>query len=158
MNAIFQIFSVVVLLGVSTCMAFKGMPTEMGIAVVAGALGFAFSNLEKFSKIKGAGFEAELKQQIEAVLEKETEPEVGSKEILSYIPEGSAKVAKAIANSKYTWRSVNGLVKETGIDIKEIGKHINWLVDRAYAEHSFGKSGSIYSLTRWGRQLDCVVD
>ena len=122
LNAIFQILSVVVLLGVSTCMAFKGMPTEMGIAVVAGALGFALSNLEKFSKIKGARFEVELKQQIEAVLEKETEPELADTKISSNIPEGSAKVALALANSKYTWRSVNGLVKETGIDIKEIKK------------------------------------
>ncbi|MFC1549281.1 hypothetical protein ACFL4R_00185 [Nitrospirota bacterium] len=33
----------------------------MGLSIVAGAIGMAFSNLDKFRKIKGAGFEAELK-------------------------------------------------------------------------------------------------
>jgi len=40
----------------------KGMTVEMGIAVAASGIFLAFSNLEKFSKFKGAGFEAELKQ------------------------------------------------------------------------------------------------
>ena len=46
----------------------------MALAIVAGAMAFALINLDKFSKIKGAGFEAELRDQIEAVIEKETEP------------------------------------------------------------------------------------
>lgn len=40
----------------------KGMAVEMGIAVAASGVFLAFVNLEKFSKFKGAGFEAELKQ------------------------------------------------------------------------------------------------
>jgi hypothetical protein len=36
------------------------MATEMGLAILAGALGLAFSNLDKISKFKGAGFEAEM--------------------------------------------------------------------------------------------------
>jgi len=39
----------------------KGMATEMGIAVAASAVFLAFANLDKFSKFKGAGFEAELR-------------------------------------------------------------------------------------------------
>ncbi|ENM5776423.1 hypothetical protein V4V55_003905 [Vibrio mimicus] len=40
----------------------KGMATEMGIAVAASAVFLAFANLDKFSKFKGAGFEAELRE------------------------------------------------------------------------------------------------
>jgi len=39
----------------------KGMVAEMGIAVAASAVFLAFANLDKFSKFKGAGFEAELR-------------------------------------------------------------------------------------------------
>ncbi len=42
-----------------------GKSTEMGMAVVASALLLVFLNLEKFSKFKGAGFEAELRGKID---------------------------------------------------------------------------------------------
>ncbi len=37
----------------------------MSLSVVAGAIGMAFANLDKFSRIKGAGFEAELKKAVD---------------------------------------------------------------------------------------------
>jgi hypothetical protein len=40
-------------------------PAAMALGIAAGAIGMAFSNLEKFSRIKGAGFEAELKKAVE---------------------------------------------------------------------------------------------
>ncbi|WP_166368366.1 hypothetical protein [Psychromonas sp. SA13A] len=43
----------------------KGMAVEMGIAVAASAVFLAFANLDKFSKFKGAGFEAELKSVVD---------------------------------------------------------------------------------------------
>ncbi|NQY07529.1 MAG: hypothetical protein HRT68_15365, partial [Flavobacteriaceae bacterium] len=39
----------------------KGMAVEMGIAVAASCVFLAFANLDKFTKFKGAGFEAELR-------------------------------------------------------------------------------------------------
>ena len=36
----------------------------MSLSVVGGAIGMAFANLDKFTKIKGAGFEAELKKAV----------------------------------------------------------------------------------------------
>ena len=36
------------------------MPKEMGLSILAIAIALSFNNLEKFSKFKGAGFEAEL--------------------------------------------------------------------------------------------------
>ena len=42
-----------------------GKPTEMGIIVVAGAIGLAFLNIDKIQRFKGAGFEAEMKRAVE---------------------------------------------------------------------------------------------
>ncbi|MFM2589674.1 hypothetical protein [Vibrio sp. TBV020] len=42
----------------------KGMTAEMGIAVAASCVFLAFANLDKFTKSKGAGFEAELREAV----------------------------------------------------------------------------------------------
>ena len=42
-----------------------GKATEMGLIVVAGAVGLAFFNLDKIERFKGAGFEAEMKRAVE---------------------------------------------------------------------------------------------
>ena len=44
--------------------AFK-MPAEMGWAIASIGLALIFANLEKFSRFKGAGFEAELRTAVE---------------------------------------------------------------------------------------------
>jgi hypothetical protein len=43
-------------------------PTEMGLAIVAGAIAAAFLNLEKIQRFKGAGFEAEMKAEVQQVV------------------------------------------------------------------------------------------
>ncbi len=43
----------------------KGMDIEMGLAIGGSGVFLAFVNINKFSKFKGAGFEAELKQTVE---------------------------------------------------------------------------------------------
>ena len=151
MNIFFRLSSAVILLGLSTYFGLRSMPTEMGLSIVAGALGFAFSNLEKFSEISGGGFSAKLREQVQAVVDKETEQE---QEIHIIEPVASAheKVISALMHPQYTWRSVPGLVKDTGMHIHTIGKPINWLREHGFVEHSFGKPGSIYALTRKGRQ------
>jgi DNA-directed RNA polymerase subunit F len=42
-----------------------GKPTEMGLAVVAGAIAASFINIDKIQRFKGAGFEAEMKKAVE---------------------------------------------------------------------------------------------
>jgi len=77
MKQLIQIGSLCVLLVGSMILGFMGNATEMGLAVVAGAIGLAFANIDKISRFKGAGFEAEMRnQQIETIIEKETEPEL----------------------------------------------------------------------------------
>jgi hypothetical protein len=48
------------LLGISSAYGFMGMTVEMGLAILAGSIGLAFSNIDKIAKFKGAGFEAEM--------------------------------------------------------------------------------------------------
>ena len=60
----------------SMILGFMGLTTEMGLAIGAGAIGLAFLNLEQIASLKGAGIELvtkETREQIQAVIEKETE-------------------------------------------------------------------------------------
>lgn len=43
---------------------YAGKPTEMGLAIVAGSLASAFLNLDRFTRVKGAGVELEMKEVI----------------------------------------------------------------------------------------------
>lgn len=52
-------------LGLAVMFGVLGKPTEMGIIVVAGAIGLAFLNIDKIQRFKGAGFEAEMKRAVE---------------------------------------------------------------------------------------------
>ncbi len=57
--------SFVFMLAASGYFGYLDRPAAMALAIVGGAIGMAFANLEKFSRIKGAGFEAELKKAVE---------------------------------------------------------------------------------------------
>lgn len=63
-----KVISSVVLLvsfGVSIYFGFQGMPTEMGLMIVSGAVFLSFLNLDKFKKFQGAGFSAEMKDTLD---------------------------------------------------------------------------------------------
>ncbi|MBD3670027.1 MAG: hypothetical protein HUJ29_04565 [Gammaproteobacteria bacterium] len=139
------------------------MPAEMGLAILSGALGMAFSNIDKISEFKGAGFEAKMKDQIQAVIDKETEPEpIYTKsdklELVASIPIGAKKIINALQHPQYTWRSIHGLIKDTGLQRSELSNEMAWLVENEYAKHSLGKPGSIWTLTKKGRQLSALID
>ncbi len=147
-----------VLLIVSSLLGFMSMPAEMGLAILAGALGLAFSNIDKISEFKGAGFEAKMKDQLQAIIDKETEPEIseenGTEETsVNPMPEGALKVIKALQHPKYTWRSIHGLLKDTGFTKEELSREMVWVVENGYARHTLGKPGSIWTLTKKGREL-----
>ncbi|MBP1924575.1 hypothetical protein J2Z76_000428 [Sedimentibacter acidaminivorans] len=57
-------FSPLLILFPGIILGFMGKPTEMGLSIASGCLFCVFLNLDKFTKFKGAGFEAELKQTI----------------------------------------------------------------------------------------------
>ncbi len=161
-----QIVGYVVLLGVSTTLGFMGRPAEMGLAIIAGAIALAFSDLDKFSRIKGAGFEAELREtfkKVEAVIEKETEPLASGEERksvpdVSRIDNATRSVVNALHHPEYTWRYLGGIKKDTGLSSEEVRRALDWLVENGYAQRTLGSKGTVWNLTDEGRYLSAVID
>jgi hypothetical protein len=157
MNIAIQIASFVVLLGGSLAFGFLRRPKEMSICVVAGALGLAFLNIDKFASFKGAGFEAVMRDRIEAVVEKETEPvsrdvESGVKmEGYGLVGDEAPKIIKVLLNTNYTWRYVIGISKESGVPIEKVDETLDWLLKNGLAQFSQGTTGRVWTLTRKGR-------
>lgn len=164
LNSVVQFVSASVLLIASSILGFLSMSTEMGLAILAGALGMAFSNIDKISEFKGAGFEAKMKMdQVQAIIDKETEidatvsPSADNSEIKS-TPKSAVKIINALQHPTYTWRSITGLMRDTGFDRSELSKEIEWVVVNGYAKHELGRPGSIWTLTNKGRQLSAMID
>jgi hypothetical protein len=66
-NKVYMVLSIIAfvfMLAAGSYFGHQGKSVEMGLAIVAGALGIALSNLDKFEIIKGAGFEAKMRQAI----------------------------------------------------------------------------------------------
>jgi hypothetical protein len=63
------LFTVLLIILPSFYFGFIGKPTEMGLAIVTGALAGAFLNLDKFERFKGAGFEAEMKKEFQKAVD-----------------------------------------------------------------------------------------
>ena len=57
--------TLLLILGPALVFGFTDKPTEMTISILGGSIAAAFLNIEKFRKIKGAGFEAEIKEAVE---------------------------------------------------------------------------------------------
>lgn len=155
---IVQFFAYVLLLIGTVTFGLLGKPAEMGLAIVAAAIALAFSDIERFSKIKGAGFEAELRKQVEAVVDKETEiPPVEEKEGASpfsaRVDKKTMAVVEALGKSDFTWRYFSGIKKDTALDDKEVRSSLEWLTANGFVRRSQGKHGPIWSLTEEGRGL-----
>jgi hypothetical protein len=56
---------IIALVVIPTVFGVFRMPAEMGLAITSIGLALCFANLEKFSRFKGAGFEAELRTAVE---------------------------------------------------------------------------------------------
>lgn len=149
-----EICSFGVLLVVSLILGVMGSAVEMGLAISAGAIGLAFLNLEQIASLKAAGIELvtkEQKEQLLAVIEKETEPSFIKVEAIG-TDDKTKKVIDALKNSKYTWRYVNGLVKESGQSEETVKQSLAWLAENNLGRKSKGKKGEIWSLTQKGRE------
>ena len=153
---ILPILSMFVLFIVSSILGVMGHTSEMALAIVAGSLGLTFSDIDKFKKFSGAGFTAELREKIEAVIEKETElvePSDGFTSEAYGLDKDSNNVVLAIKNPKYTWRYPPGLAKDSGVKITEVNKTLDWLLENGLAKTAKGKHGEIWSLTTKGREV-----
>ena len=145
----------IVLLGVSTVLGFLGMPTEMGIAVLAGALGLAFSNIDKISKFKGAGFEAEMNM-VQSFIENQTEPtleqEEEAKQKADLLPIEN-RVLKSLQKSGYTWRYAKTVAHEVSQSTSDTESILSTLMSRGLAKNGKGVNGEIWAITNLGKSV-----
>ena len=163
MRGLIQFLAYAILLVGTMVLAFLGKPAEMGLAIVAAAIALVFSDIDRFKRFKGAGFEAELREQVEAIIEKQTEP----------APEGDAEstpplaadidaktkaVMNALNHPEFTWRYLGGVIKDSKQPRGFVTQALRWLVENGYARRSFGKHGPIWSLTEEGRTKNVIDD
>ena len=106
------------------------MPTEMGLAILAGSIGLGFSNIEKISRFKGAGFEAEMRM-VQTIIESQTEPsneqQESAKKIAS-ISDTENRILKSLQKPSYTWRYAKTVAGETSLTEKEVESTLSSLM------------------------------
>lgn len=150
------VFSFVVLLVVSSALGFLGKPTEMGLAIIAGALGLAFSNINKLAKFKGAGFEAEMRM-VEAIIENQTEPSSEQKEEAKKadgISENENRILKSLQKPGYTWRYAKTVAGELSMPVPEIESMLTSLMHRGLTKKAAGSNGEIWAVTIVGKSVE----
>jgi|MTBAKMStandDraft_1061839.scaffolds.fasta_scaffold15906_2 predicted transcriptional regulator len=147
-----EILAFGVLLIGSMILGFMRLPIEMGLAIGAGAVGLAFLNLERIVSIKGAGIELKTRYLIQALIDKETEPQQFESEELP-IQDINIIVQKVLdaLGGKFTWRTMKGIAKEKKLSMKEVLESLDWLVEKGLVKKSIEKDR--WSLTLEGRRL-----
>lgn len=168
MKRLIEFIAYFLILVISIIFGFLGNTSAMALSIVAGGIAWCLANAERINRIKGAGFEAQFREQVEAIIEKETElpfnPEGVSGEKGEPVPnvkllsDEIQKTVGALNHPSYTWRYMAGLIEDTNLKKSEIEKALSWLIENGYARKSLGKNGSIWSLTNQGRYLSAVVD
>ncbi|MGV1098718.1 hypothetical protein ACUUL3_04825 [Thiovibrio sp. JS02] len=109
MNEIFTtIIGSIITLGLAVLFGLKGMPTEMGIIVAAGAICLSFLNIDKIERFKGAGFEAEMKK---AVAE--------ANATVEQLREVAATSAKAILTDLMAGNFMDGMTLEKRLELHD---------------------------------------
>lgn len=154
LNSVLSFFSAIALLGVSPVFGFMSMPTEMGLSILAGSLGLAFSNIDKISEFSGAGFSAKMKNQFQAVVDKETEQEENTAlDEQHSLNDIEKSVIKALSNPQFTWRTLPGISKASSLSESEAWKILVLLIQKELVQAgNKNKTGEmIWSLTQSGR-------
>ena len=153
LNKWLSIVSAIVLLIVTTILALMGKSVEMGLTIIAGAIGLSFANIEKIRRFKGAGFEAEMWDKIQTIVDKETEIETDSisETIGSRSTDRMQAVLSALGDPRYTWRYLGGLARDARLEMDEAKEELSSLVDQGYAKTIKGRRGPLWTLTNSGR-------
>src|SRR5258708_24027050 len=158
MLTVIRCLSFAFILGGSFYFGCLGHPVEMGLAIVAGSIALAFSYIDKIQKFKGAGFEAEMRQQVETMVAKETEPPKESQrsflEVKAFSADpDTAKVIKALRSERYTWRYFGGIAEDTQLSKDKIQKALDWLVANDLATETRGRQRKEWGVSPEGRGL-----
>ncbi len=129
------------------------LAAEMGLAILAGAIGLAFANIDKISKFKGAGFEAEMNM-MHTMLENQTEPTPQQKAQAKAQPSLTHDencILVCLQEQNYTWRYANTISAETGITKTQTGAYLHALMAKGFTKNGEGTNGEIWSITALGK-------
>lgn len=143
------------LLVISTVYGFLSLPAEMGLAILAGAIGLAFCNIDKISKFKGAGFEAEMNM-VHTMLESQTEPTIAQQEAAKKqdnLSHDENCILVCLLQEGYTWRYAMTISRETGLSITETTDYLHQLMFKGFAINGSGTNGEIWSITSLGKNV-----
>ncbi len=160
-NQVAQAFAFIFLLAGSFVFGILNKPTEMGFCILASALALAFTNIEKIKRFRGAGFEAEmLEKQVGAMIAKEAEPESGEDKVQSGLTvsaygldDPTRAVLNALGNSKYTWRTIDGIAQESGLGVRSVRAVMRWLSLNELVVKTVGTTKTNWGLSQEGRDL-----
>ncbi len=81
LNSILVFFSVIILFVITFTMGLLGMPFEMGLSILSGALGIVFSNIENIVKYNRLVFSKKVKRQVQAIINARNELPLAQHEI-----------------------------------------------------------------------------
>jgi predicted transcriptional regulator len=127
----------------------------MGLAILAGSIGLAFSNIDKISKFKGAGFEAEMNM-VHTMLENQTEPTIEQTEQAKSqdtLTHDENCILICLQKTGYTWRYTNTIASETGLSHSEALDYLYSLMDKGFAKNGKGAKGEIWAITAVGKTV-----
>lgn len=117
----------------------------------------AFSNRVESISLKELTINLAKVQEIqEAVIAKETEPTTQRQgcRFESFATDLKVdSVIKAIGSSSYTFRNIEGIIKDTNMPLNEVENSLIWLLSNKLAIESPGIGGLVYSLTTKGRNV-----
>ena len=141
----------------------KQLPVEMGTTILAASIALAFLNIDRIRKFKGAGFEAEMHEKVEALVAKETEPPEAPEIEKPTPPKLSSAsiqesdvvsiVVQALGNSKYTWRSIAGLATEIQLHKRTVHNVLHTLHKLGQVVSATTSGKTTWALTEAGREL-----
>jgi len=152
-----QISSYVVLLFLSSAFGFMSMPGQMTLAIAAGAIGLAFTNIDKISRFKGAGFEAEMRGMVQTIIESQTEPtteqQESAKQIEGSINESENRILTSLQKPGYVWRYAKTVAGEVSLPVTETETALKSLMKRGLAKNGQGSNGEIWAATALGKSV-----
>jgi len=148
----------VVLVGSPIGFGIFGKGAEAGLSILACSLALAFIHIDKLKRFKGGGFEAEMKDQIDAMVAAESEPEQDAEpsgvSVEGYgLDPAAQQIVNSLNSSRYTWRSIGGICKESGLSRQTVLRQLQWLEQVGLALKVGTGRGANWGLTKKGREV-----
>ena len=159
MNEFIYRLLVLVFAGLSFYLANTGNAAGLAGFIVAGALSLIFLKLDAFKEFSGGGMSAKLHDRLDKVEQKlepieahATEPDAnnGKGEERS---DPSWRVLHALTNGEYTWRTFDGLRKETNLSDSELRETLIKLAADGVVGNKPFSSRELWSATQAGYGL-----